>query len=228
MAFLIDIEGIDGTGKGTQAKRLVERFTHAGLRATLISFPRYEATLFGRAIGEFLNGKFGSLADVHPFLVSLLFAGDRVESKPVLLAALRDHDVVVLDRYVASNVAHQASKCEGDERADLAQKILKIEHEIFDLPRPDLVLLLDLPVPLAQQLISLKTARSYTDRAADLQEADAAYLGRVRDVYLSLARTESTWRLISCSTRAAVRSIEAIGDEIWSVVESARVAKKPG
>ncbi|MSR56970.1 MAG: thymidylate kinase [Planctomycetaceae bacterium] len=228
MAFLIDIEGIDGTGKGTQAQRLVERLTRSGLRATLISFPRYEATIFGRAIGEFLNGKFGSLADVPPFLVSLLFAGDRFESKPVLLAALRENDVVVLDRYVASNVAHQASKCDGGERVDLAQKILKIEHEIFDLPRPDLVLLLDLPVPWAQRLISLKAARSYTDRAADLQEADAVYLGRVRDVYLSLAQTDSHWRLIPCSTAAGVRSIDAIGDEIWSVVASARTAAGAG
>src|SRR5947209_2867214 len=90
--------------------------------AGLLSFPRYQATLFGRAVGDFLNGRFGSLEEVHPFLVSLLFAGDRFESKSVLLDAIETHDVVVLDRYVYSNVAHQASKCEGAERAELTRQ----------------------------------------------------------------------------------------------------------
>ena len=160
--MLIDLEGIDGSGKGTQARRLCDRFAQAGVSATLISFPRYEATLFGHAVGEFLNGRFGSLNEVHPFLVSLLFAGDRFESKGLLLQAIERHSVVVLDRYVPSNVAHQASKVDGPERADLQRQILEIEFGIFGLPRPDVVLLLDLPVPVARQLIAQKTARNYT------------------------------------------------------------------
>ena len=93
--MLIDLEGIDGSGKGTQARRLCDRFAQSGVSATLVSFPRYEATLFGRAVGDFLNGRFGSLDQVHPFLVSLLFAGDRYESKRFLLEAIANHDVVL-------------------------------------------------------------------------------------------------------------------------------------
>src|SRR5258708_39110698 len=115
--MLIDLEGIDGSGKGTQARVLCDRFAQAGVSAALVSFPRYEATRFGRAVGEFLNGRFGSLQQVHPFLVSLLFAGDRFESKEFLVQAIKSHAVVVLDRYVPSNVAHQASKVEGPDRA---------------------------------------------------------------------------------------------------------------
>src|SRR5262249_54560321 len=107
--MLIDIEGIDGSGKGTQAGRLWERLIASGVSATLVSFPRYDATLFGKAVGEFLNGEFGALDKVHPLIVSLLFAGDRFESKAYLLDKMRSSDVVVLDRYVPSNVAHQAS-----------------------------------------------------------------------------------------------------------------------
>ncbi len=220
--MLIDIEGIDGSGKGTQAKLLCERLRAAGVSAALISFPRYEATLFGKAVGEYLNGQFGSLAAVHPFLVSLLFAGDRYESKPFLLESLRTHDVVVLDRYVPSNVAHQAAKLDGAARADLTAKILEIEFTIFGLPRPDLVLLLDLPVSIAQDLIARKQSRNYTSRKADIQEADAAYLERVRDVYHALARSEPNWQTIPCCDGPRLRTIEEIAESVWQSVAAAR------
>jgi dTMP kinase len=225
VALLIDIEGIDGSGKGTQARRLCDRLVQAGVPASLVSFPRYEATLFGRAIGEFLNGDYGTLDQVHPFLVSLLFAGDRFESKPLLEEALATSEVVVLDRYVPSNVAHQASKCRGAARADLTRRILQIEFEVFGLPRADLVLLLDLPVPKAQELVLQKSARSYTHRAADLQEADADYLQGVRDVYLELARHGPEWQLIPCCADNRLRTVEEINDEIWEAVAKARSAR---
>jgi len=220
--MLIDIEGIDGSGKGTQAKLLCDRLRQAGASATLVSFPRYDATFFGKAVGEYLNGQFGSLAAVHPFLVSLLFAGDRFESKPFLQEALRTSRIVVLDRFVASNVAHQAAKLDGAARADLTAKILEIEFTIFGLPRPDLVLLLDLPVKIAQDLIARKEARNYTTRKADIQEADADYLERVRDVYHALARSEPNWKTIPCCEDRRLRTIDEIAESVWQVVAAAR------
>jgi len=220
--MLIDIEGIDGSGKGTQAQLLCDRLRQSGVSATLVSFPRYNATLFGKAVGEYLNGQFGTLAAVHPFLVSLLFAGDRFESKPFLLDALRTSDVVVLDRYVASNVAHQAAKLDDPARADLTAKILEIEFTLFGLPRPDLVLLLELPVPIAQDLIARKQARHYTSRKADIQEADAGYLERVRDVYHALARSDPNWKTIPCCDGPRLRTIDEIAEDIGRIVAAAR------
>jgi dTMP kinase len=217
---LIAIEGIDGSGKGTQAARLRDALAADGLAVTLLSFPRYEATLFGRAIGEYLNGRFGALDAVSPYLASLLFAGDRFESRELLRTAIDEHDVVLLDRYVASNVAHQGAKLEGDERAELADWILRVEHEVFALPRADLVLLLDLPVPAAQRQIAQKAARSYTEREADLHEADAAYLANVRAAYLALARSEPNWTTIDCAPEGTVRPIDDIAAELLAVVRA--------
>lgn len=221
VAPLIVIEGIDGSGKGTQAQQLTERLTAAGRRVRLLSFPRYRETLFGHAIGDFLNGRFGKLDEVHPFLASVLYAADRFESKAVLADALQQSDIVVCDRYVPSNLAHQGAKLDGEARDELLRTIERIEFEVFSLPRPSLVVLLDVPVEIAQRNIAAKKPRSYTDKAADLQEADATYLQRVRDVYLQLAASGPNWQRVESVRSGEQRSIGEIGDEIFSRVSAA-------
>jgi dTMP kinase len=211
---LIAIEGIDGSGKGTQAALLRDALAARGLKTALISFPRYQDTFFGARIGDFLNGRFGSLAEVHPFLAATLFAGDRLESRPMLLEALESHDVVVLDRYVASNIAHQAAKRSSEERRELTDWIQRLEFEVNHLPRPDLAILLNLRASTAQTLIARKNARSYTDRAADLQEADGVYLENVRQVYLDLAGSSPGWRVVDVEQDGEVRPIEQIAAEL--------------
>src|SRR5690606_28988348 len=131
--------------------------------------------------------RFGSLDQVSPFLAALLYAGDRFESREVLLQALDSSDVVILDRYVASNIAHQGAKVSGAERMEMIEWIERIEWGVYQLPRPTLNILLDLPATQARKLIAKKNQRSYTDREADLQEADTSYLEQVRQVYLQLA-----------------------------------------
>ena len=224
--MLVAIEGIDGSGKGTQAKRLFERLQSAGTSAELLSFPRYGDTRFGKAIGDFLNGRFGPLNAVHPLLASLLYAGDRFESRELLLEAMKSNDVVILDRYVASNIAHQGAKLAAVEREELKKWVETIEYEIFALPRPDLVILLDLPAETAQELIAKKAARSYTEKTADLQEADGTYLAAVRDVYRELAVDEPHWRIVPCQREGELRSIEDIGGEIENIVQDARTSYK--
>jgi dTMP kinase len=135
---------------------------------------------------------------------------------------MQNNQVVVLDRYVPSNVAHQASKLDGPHRAGLAERILEIEFTIFGMPRPDVVFLLDLPVPIAQELISRKTPRNYTARKADIQEADRTYLERVRQAYLELARSEPNWHTVVCSDGPRIRAIDEVADSVWQIVDSVR------
>lgn len=215
---LIAIEGVDGAGKGTQAKRFCERLQAEGRRAALFSFPRYAETRFGAYIGEYLNGQFGALGDVHPFLAALLFAGDRFESRKPLLEALAANDVVLCDRYVSSNIAHQAAKLPVGERPDLIRRIETVEYDVYGLPRADRTILLDLPVATARRLIGNKAKRSYTDQAEDLHEADGLYLGAAREAYLTLADRSPGWSIVACEQDGELRSIDAIADDVAKAI----------
>jgi dTMP kinase len=214
VGLLVAIEGIDGSGKGTQAARLCESLRSAGTRCELLSFPRYRETQFGAKIADFLNGRFGKLNEVSPFLVSLLFAGDRFESRQILLQAIAENDIVLCDRYVASNIAHQAAKVEGDERQEMIRWVRYVEHELYGLPPADRTLFLDVPVQQATALIALKARRSYTDRSADLQEADSIYLQKVHDVYARLAAEEPGWVRIDCVGGGTIKPVDQIAGEI--------------
>lgn len=219
--MLIAIEGIDGSGKGTQAARLVESLRNAGRSAALFGFPRYTETFFGKRVGEFLNGCYGALEAVDPLLVALLFAGDRFESRDRLAQLCRDHEFVILDRYIASNIAHQAAKREGDERARLVQLIQQLEREVYELPQADRVILLDLPAETARELVARKARRDYTDSVADLQEADTHYQRRVRELYLELSRSEPGWRVVSVTDDAgSLRTVESIAEDVLRLTQA--------
>jgi len=157
VTLLIAIEGIDGSGKGTQAGRLHQKCQEQGVTSSLIGFPRYDQTLFGKSIGDFLNGRFGQLDEVNPFLASLLYAGDRFESRDHISKMISSNQVVIFDRYIPSNIAHQGAKLSGEERAEFIQWIEQIEYEIYNMPRLDLAILLDLPADHAQKTRCRKT-----------------------------------------------------------------------
>lgn len=218
MKTLIAIEGIDGAGKGTQAGQLVERLNSAGVSCTSLQFPRYSETAFGTAIGEFLNGRFGDLETVHPQLAAVLYAGDRFESKAVLQRAIDQHDVVILDRFTGSNLAHQAAKLEGEERLELMKWIDHIEHVVFGLPRPDLNVLIDISSDWSRELVSRKGERDYTESEADIQESNLPYLELVRRCYLILAEQRDDWCIVESLGESGLRSIAEINTEIFERV----------
>jgi dTMP kinase len=219
LGVLIAIEGIDGAGKGTQAARVAEAAAARGYSVASFSFPLYDGNPFSRAIADYLNGEFGGADDVHPELAGLLYAGDRFHAKPRLLAALAESDLVVCDRYVASNAAHQGAKLTGEARRRLLDWLDEVEYREFGLPRPELVVLLDAPVALARELVGRKAARGYTTLEADIHEADPGHSGATRAVYLELARRDG-WRVVeTAGAEGAARGVDEIADEVWSAVE---------
>jgi dTMP kinase len=217
--LFIVLEGIDGSGKGTQAARLAETAAEAGRTVASFSFPLYDQNPFSRAIGQYLNGELGALEDVHPALSALLYACDRFHARPELERAIEQCDLVVCDRYVASNLAHQGSQLEGAERERLLEWLLEVEYGEFQLPKPDLVVLLDAHPKLARELVAKKGARSYTSLEADILESDEAHGDASREIYLELARRDE-WHVVGTARDdGSVRDIDEIAAEIWAAVE---------
>jgi dTMP kinase len=219
MGLLLALEGIDGSGKGTQAARLAEIATRAGYRVASFTFPRYDDNPFSVAIAAYLNGELGGLDEVHPSLSALLYACDRLHARPELVAALADNDLVICDRYVASNLAHQGSRLEGAARAQLLQWVEAVEYGEFALPRPDLVVLLDAPPELARELVGRKGARGYTTLEADILESSSGHGDASRAIYRELAENGGWLVVDAAAGDGTLRSVDAIAGEVWAAVE---------
>src|ERR1700693_5334188 len=150
---LIALEGIDGSGKLTQLDLLARELDARGLATFRISFPRYES-FFGKLVGSYLNGDFGALDAVDPHFAALLYAGDRFEAKQELSAALEQGQLILADRYIASNLAHQTARVSADKRDAFIHWIEHLEYGVYGLPREELVMYLRVPPLQAQALVS--------------------------------------------------------------------------
>jgi dTMP kinase len=215
---LIAIEGIDGSGKQTQVRLLARELESRGYHVLSTGFPQY-GSWFGKMVGQFLNGDFGPLDSLNPHFTALLYAGDRFESKQPIVAALESGGVVLADRYVASNLAHQTARSAPEKRAEFREWIEHLEYHIYGLPKEDLVLYLRLPPSEAQTLIAKKTARQYTDAAHDILESNIRHLQDAADMYDELSRRPN-WRTIECFDRSnqMIRPPEAISADILAAV----------
>ena len=193
---LIALEGIDGSGKRTQLDLLSSELDARGLATFRISFPRYES-FYGKLVGRYLNGEFGALDAVDPHLSALLYAGDRLEAKPEIEAALSAGKIVLADRYIASNMAHQSARVPPELREEFFAWLRRLEYGLYALPAEDLVIFLRVPVTEANRLVGLKSARAYTNLKRDIQEADIDHLEQTAIIYDRLA-TEANWARIDC------------------------------
>ncbi len=209
---LIVFEGIDGSGKGTQAKLLVEALQLSEMPVTLFTFPRYE-TPTGKIVATCLRGEHGNFVEWPPKLAALPFAVDRLEAQAELREALWS-GAVVCDRYVHSNVAHQGAKCCGEERRAIIDWIEQFEFNVLVLPRPDFVLWLDMPVRQATELVGAKMERTQLEGLKrDQHEANQSYQQEVATVYAELA-IRPEWRIVRCSPTSTPRTPEQIQAEI--------------
>ena len=217
--LLIALEGIDGSGKQTQLRLLEHELTVRGHRVYSTGFPQYDSW-FGRMVGQFLNGDFGPLESVDPHFTALLYAGDRFEAKPKLAQALGQGSVVLADRYIASNLAHQTARAPAAKRADFLNWIEHLEYNVYGLPRENLVLYLRVPPQEAQALVARKSARSYTGAKQDIQEASLSHLADAADMYDLLSR-RSPWATIQCfdSAHGGMRLPEEISRDVLAAVD---------
>lgn len=217
---LIVLEGVDGSGKATQAKLLLRHLRAAGYKAHVLDFPRYGSGFFAKAIARYLKGELGRAGKGDPYLVSLLYAGDRWQARDQLMRWLRAGHVVVCNRYVSANKGHQGGKItNAAERRRFFRWIDELEHDVYQLPRADMTILLDMPVETAARLVSRKDRRAYVGgRKRDIHEADHVHQQRAAATYRYLARTEKGWCRINCAVRGTLLSPQVIAKKVWRKV----------
>ena len=211
---LIVFEGIDGSGKGTQTKKLFNFLKDKGIKTELFEFPFYSETFFGKEVGNYLNGEFGGLNEIHPKLSAMLYAGDRYEKKNELIEKLNQGYLVICDRYVPSNIAHQTAKYNDiKEKNGLKKWIEELEYNIYKLPKPDLIFFLNMNPDISDKLILNKAKRDYTDKKKDLHENDNSYLKNVYHTFCEMVSNEN-WENIMSNENDNLKTIEEIQHEI--------------
>jgi dTMP kinase len=215
----IVLEGIDGSGKRTQREMLAAELNSRGIAFVEMSFPRYEG-FFGRMVAQFLNGELGALEAVDPHFSALLYAGDRLEAKPIIEGHLAAGRSVLVDRYIGSNLAHQGAIAPAEGRADFLKWLKELEYEVYGLPVEDLVIYLRTPASEAQRLVGKKQARGHTKLRRDILEANLKHLKTASEVYDQLAK-QANWVTIECydAKKKAMRAPEVIHKEIGKAVE---------
>ena len=213
MGKLIVIEGTDGSGKSTQFRLLTDRLESEQVKFQKLVFPQYSQPS-SALIKMYLGGEFGSHpADVNAYAASTFYAVDRYASyKKVWGKWYEQGGLVVSDRYTTSNAVHQASKEPEDKREDFLNWLYDFEYDKLGLPRPDLVIYLDVPTDFTEKM--LRHRESETNTHADIHEQDMQYLATCRRMGRAAAEHYG-WTVIRCVRDGAMRSIEDIHEEIY-------------
>lgn len=222
----IVIEGTDGSGKGTQFAKLVERLTSEGHDVAQFDFPQYDepSSFFVR---EYLNGNYGTAEEVGPYTGSLFYALDRYQAAPAIRRALDQGKVVIANRFTGSNMAHQGTKfAHAEERRGYFIWNDNLEFEMLKIPRPDRSVVLRVPADIAQQLVDQKEARSYTDKKRDLHEADLSHLQRAVEVYDDLCQLfPRDFTRVDCVRDDKLLDIDTVHKLLWQAIEPLLPAK---
>ncbi len=217
---LIVIEGTDCSGKETQAKLLLNRLKDDGVKIEERAFPMYD-TPTGKIIGGALLGKvhigesvFPNASKVDPKVAALYYAADRLYNIGEINKMLDDGVNVILDRYVESNMGHQAGKLKDkQEKLDMMNWLESLEYDLLKLPRPDLVLFLYMPY---QYTIELRNKRG---EAPDEVEKDVEYLHNAEETYSMMAE-KYNYDIVHCVKDERIRTIEEISDDVYSLVKN--------
>ena len=212
--MLITIEGVDCSGKETQSKLLAQRLIQEGKKVARFSFPFY-GTPTGKIVGRPYLGKDGfsffdeGASHVDPYVASLYFAADRKYNLKTIQDALKENDVVILDRYIYSNMAHQGCKLEGKEQEKFFDFIDGLEFKLLELPKPDVSLFLFVPCEIVEKLKEVRKERP------DDHEKDSGYLKKAEQTYLSLVKKFGL-KQINCVEEGKMRLPEDIALEVYS------------
>ena len=200
---LIVLEGLDGAGTSTQIDLLEQMISGRGKICRRIHFPRFDAPVYGSLIARFLRGELGSIDSVDPYIVALLFAGDRADMANEFRQQLLNGEFLLVDRYVDSNVAYQCAKLSNlQSQSELKNWIYDLEYKHNLIPKPDITIFLDVPFEFTLNSLSKNRTghdREYLNGADDIHESSLDLQRNVRNIYLNLAREDSSIKVINCA-----------------------------
>jgi len=215
----IVIDGTDGSGKGTQAEKLIKRLESEGYAVALADFPRY-GERSAILVEDYLNGNFGTAEEVGAYRASIFFACDRYAASFQIKQWLEEGKIVISNRYVSANMGHQAGKIkEISEVEKFLDWLDNLEYGIFKIPKPNATVLLYMPVEIGQQLVDKKGHREYVGgEKRDIHEADLNHLTDAASAYLYVAK-KYDWPIIQCAPDNQLRTIEDIHEELYTLVK---------
>lgn len=217
MSILIAIDGVDASGKQTHTQMLFDRLSKDGYNVKKISFPAYDSPS-SELVKMYLSGDFGkNPEDVNAYAASSFFAADRFASFRTDWGAFykKPDTIIIADRYVSSNMIHQASKIDNDEEKNkFLQWLCELEFEIYGIPKPDITFFLDMPVKYAEMLMSTRENKFDKNAEKDIHESNRLYLCKSYENACQIAK-QFNWHKISCVADDKIRSIYEINDEIY-------------
>jgi len=224
MTKIIAIEGLDGVGKSTQIKLLIEYLNSQNISYEFKHFPEVSTKFFGELISKFLRGEFGQAKDVDPYLVAMLYAGDRFNSLDFLSNSQEENKIILLDRYVYSNIAFQCAKVSSDEKEKLREWIYELEFKFFNLPKPTKSILLNVPFDFTVEQLKKQrvgSERDYLKGKEDIHESDLNLQENVLKEYLSMADTYDDFFKIDCTDENYnMLSPELIHKKVMNIIKN--------
>jgi len=220
MGKIIVIEGSDGSGKATQSALLYEYLKKENNNVIKLSFPDYESES-SVLIKMYLNGDFGKTPQsVSPEIASIFYASDRYASFKTKWQDFyeKEDSIIVFDRYVTSNMVHQAAKIDDFAKKEAyLEWVYRLEYEIFDLPKPDVVIFLKMPPEKAALLMASRPNKITNETKKDIHEADLLYLRKCYENALFVSKKYG-WQEINCENGEAIKPIEEIHGEIRRLI----------
>ena len=218
---LIIIEsGSDASGKATQTKKLYEKLLKDGYNVRKVEYPNYDSET-SALVKMYLRGDFGkNPSDVDPYVSSTFFAADRYASfKTQWEEFYNQGGIIIADRYTTSNMVHQASKMDIQDRDNYLDWLSNFEFEMYKIPRPDCVVFLDVPIKFSKKLMENRKNKITGGDKKDIHESDIAYLEKSYKNALYIA-DKYKWKKINCVKEENLRSIDDIHEEIYEVVKN--------
>jgi dTMP kinase len=221
----IVIDGADGSGKTTQVSILQKYLKRKHTLTKIFDFPQYYTSFHGRTVARFLRGEFGTIDNVSPYLSSLAYALDRVSAKKEMDEFLSKGGTIIANRYVTSNMAHQAAKFKTlNEQKKFLNWLIELEYVVHNMPRENIIIYLYVPWRIGMQLTAKKDKRPYLKgKIFDIHEEDIKYRQNVEKLYLRLCRTHQHWVKIDCIENDSILSPQKIHQKILTVLKQKKL-----